>query len=150
MGRPRKDFDVTDVANGKDLSTGELGNPGPIEKVSETDFVAAAELEKFMHEPVRILIHESADEDAVEVVVPQVNSMNQPIIRGQEIIVKRKYVEVLARCRITKYKQQMGTDNRHVEGINIGDRTALTYPFTVIEDRNPDGRPWLKAILAQP
>jgi hypothetical protein len=30
------------------------------------------------------------------------------------------------------------------------DTTALKYPFTVLEDKNPIGREWLENILRQP
>jgi hypothetical protein len=32
---------------------------------------------------------------------------------------------------------------------NMVPRHALRYPFTVIEDRNPKGGPWLRNILAE-
>ena len=63
--------------------------------------------------------------------------------------VKRKYVEALARGRTTKYEQKT-MDPSRPENIQMAEKTALTYPFSVLHDPNPKGRAWLKAILAQP
>jgi hypothetical protein len=74
--------------------------------------------------------------------------LNQPIIRGRQQKVKRKYVEALARCRVTKYEQQV-MDPMRPENIQMVERTALSYPFAVIEDPHPNGRAWLESILDQ-
>jgi hypothetical protein len=127
----------------------EIGNPGPIEKVAESDFVKAAEMESFMHEELTIMVHPSQEDGALDFAPPQVNGLNQPILRGVNSKIKRKYVEALARCRTTKYVQRVIDTNRP-ENIQMVESCSLSYPFAVIEDRNPRGRAWLEAILSSP
>ena len=68
-------------------------------------------------------------------------------MRGQETVVKRKFVEALARCRTTKYQQRHNPIERDkIENVPI---TVQTYPFSVLEDRNPKGRAWLQGIVAE-
>lgn len=128
---------------------GEIGDPGPIEKVSESNFVAEAELEQFMNEVLTVVVADSTEDGALDIICPSVNGVNQPIIRGHEQKVRRKYVEALARSRITKYTQRV-IDPTRPDNIQMQERTSLTYPFTVVHDPNPKGRAWLKGILAQP
>ena len=107
----------------------------------------AIELEAFMNEPVKIMVMESGEEGALPVVTPCVNGVNQPIVRGKETVVKRKFVEALARCRTTKYQQRVDPIERDkIENVPI---TVQTYPFAVLEDHNPKGPAWLKGITAE-
>ena len=148
----KKETDVHDGALGKGnaFELSEIGDPGPIEKVSETDFVDVAKLEEFMNQLCTIVMAPSTEDAALEIETPQVNGINQPIIRGVPVKVKRKYVEALARNRLTRYEQQT-PDPTRPESIQMIERTAIKCPFTVIEDPAGDvGREWLKAIIAQP
>lgn len=151
MGRPPKQTDAHDgeLGKGRELDLDEIGDPGPIEKASDTNFVEEAELEAFMNEKVTIVVSTSSEDGALDVIIPTVNGINQPIIRGKEIRVKRKYVEALARGRTTRYEQRV-MDPSRPENIQMIERTSLTYPFSVTHDPNPKGRAWLQAILQQP
>lgn len=150
MGRPPKELNVGTDGERTDrtLKLDEVGNPGPIEKVSETEFAETAELEAFMNEMVLIIVHPTTEDGANEIITPNVNGVNQGIIRGKPIRVKRKYVEALARGRTTAYKQSE-PDPRDPSNIKMEERTACTYPFSVLEDSEM-GKAWLKAIEAQP
>lgn len=145
----RKSIDATndDLPKGKEIDLGEIGTSTGIDPVSENDFANAANLAAFMAEPVKILVHESQIDGDLDIICVTVNQLNQPIMRGVETVVKRKYVEALARSRTTKWGQKMDPFER--ERIKMVEKTALSYPFSVIEDRNPNGRPWLKSILAE-
>ncbi|MCK4789179.1 MAG: hypothetical protein KAV87_35885, partial [Desulfobacteraceae bacterium] len=131
MGGPGsgKKIDAHDDALAK-ARVGTLDEIGkePVEKVAETDFEEAASLEAFMNERVTIEVHPSAEDGSIEVVVPSVNGVNQPIIRGNAQSVKRKFVEALARSRLTKYIQKV-MDPSRPENIQMEERTVLTYPF---------------------
>ena len=129
----------------KDMS--EIGETAPIERVAENDFVEAAELEAFMNEILTIQVHPTQEEGSLDVITPNVNGVNQPIIRGVESKVKRKYVEDLARTRTTVQDQQEQTPG-NTANILIP-RTSLTYPFAVLHDPSPVGREWLQSILAE-
>ena len=131
------------------IGQSEIGDPGPIEKVTENDFVKAAKLEAFMNDVLTVLVHESQEEGALEYVVPQVNGVNQPIRRGVNSKVKRKYIEALARCRTTRYVQKV-QDASKPENIQMVERTTMTYPFAILDDPSPIGRKWLESIKAQP
>lgn len=113
------------------------------------DFGKLAADEVFMNEPVTVVVHATTDENQQNHVVVNCNGINQPIIRGVPTIVKRKYVEILAHMKETKYTQ-------HTPNPSAPDRTemiprhALAYPFDLLEDHNPKGRAWLSQVLAAP
>ena len=149
VGRP-KTVDAHDDALAKDrLGTLDEIGKDPIEKVAESDFVKVAELESFMNEKLLIEVHPTTEDGSLEVICPNVNGVNQPIIRGKSQLVKRKFVEDLARTRTTKYVQKV-MDPSRPENIQMEERTVLSYPFAVMKDTNPLGYDWLKNILAQP
>lgn len=69
--------------------------------------------------------------------------------RGVEITVKRMYVERLARARPSSY-DSVERQNAQGEKEVVYPRTsALKYPFSVIEDKNPKGARWLSALLSE-
>jgi len=138
------------LPKGKALNLGEIGEAEPIEVVSEKHFVQAAALEKFMNDIITIVVHQSSEDGALDFAPVQVNGLNQPMLRGAESKVKRKYVEALARTRTTKYVQQV-IDPTRPENIQMISRTVLSYPFAVIHDPAGDsGRRWLEAIVNAP
>jgi hypothetical protein len=103
--------------------------------------------EAFMEELVTILIQRSAKEYEPKVVVVDVNGINQPIVRGVPTKIKRKYLEVLARCYDSTYRQE----NRTNDPTKISEviTKVFAYPFTVIYDPNPDGQQWLESIVGE-
>lgn len=139
-----------DVGGERTGRTGTLGEIGkePIEPVSEHDFVKAAELEEFMNQEILIRVHEDNSPNALPVVTPSVNGVNQPIIRGKQQWVRRKYVEAMARGTHTRYEQR-AMDPGRPENIQMIERTAITYPFTVYEDPHPNGAAWLESIMSE-
>jgi hypothetical protein len=142
-----KEFEATSVAQGKTLTLAEVGKAQSIEMVTEREF--AAEQELFMNELVTINVYTDATQGALEVITLTVNGINQPVIRGLDQTVKRKYVECLARSRVTSYKQITRNANEP-DKIEMLPMSGLTYPFSLREDRNPKGPAWLQAILQQP
>ena len=120
-----------------------------IETVAESrDFSKLAADEAFMNELVTVMVHSTTDENQPNHVVVNCNGMNQPLIRGVPTTVKRKYVEILARMKETKYTQV----TRNASAPDQIDRVArhgLSYPFDLVEDKNPRGRAWLQNVLAE-
>lgn len=115
--------------------------------LKEVELKKAAELEAFMNEPVTIEVSQSTDPNATPAVEVAVNGRRIFLPRGV-CTVKRMYVERLARAKRTGYSQNL--DPRLGEGVNTLLRnTALDYPFTLVEDKNPLGREWLSRILAE-
>ena len=106
-----------------------------------------AEMEAFMNEPVMVTVMSSGRDNDTPYVMVGVNGVTQMFKRDVPIVVKRKYVERLARAKETGYDQTV--DERIGERMNsLQSRNSLRYPFTVNRDDNPRGSAWLRAILA--
>lgn len=147
--RTKKETDVVteNIAQGKPVPVNKAGDPGAIEKISEFD-AGQIELEAFMNEKVMILVHPTEDPNKNLVVVPNVGGVNQPIVRGEKVLIRRKYVEALARARNTRYVQNV-PDPTRPDKKQMVPISAVADPFTVLEDKNPNGAAWLDSILKQ-
>ena len=129
----------------------EITDDAPVvETVAESrDFSKLAADEAFMNELVTVMIHSTTDENQAPHVIVNCNGTNQPIIRGVPTKVKRKYVEILARMKETKYTQV--TPNPAAPDVSeLRARHGLAYPFDLVDDGNPRGRAWLQNVLAEP
>ena len=126
----------------KKLSEIDTGGVG----IEPVDNMNSIELEQFMNEEVLIYLHQGRDMNDLDVVVANVNGINQPLIRGQEALIKRKYVESLARCHTIKYEQQVQNPMKP-ENIQMLERKIASYPFDVRRD-TAKGKEWLKSIYA--
>ncbi len=126
----------------------ELGTPdaADVEIVTNAGLTNAADLEAFMHEPVEIFVHKGRLDSDNEVALPNVNGINQPIVRGVWSPVKRKYVEALARAHTIRYVQQVRDPSRP-EAIQMVAKAIPDYPFDVRDDSRR-GKKWLDAIYA--
>jgi hypothetical protein len=106
-----------------------------------------AELDAFMNEPVMVTVLSGGKENEAPYVQVAVNGVTQMFRRDVPIVVKRKYVERLARAKETGYDQEL--DDRLGERMNMLQQTkSLRYPFSVNRDDNPRGSAWLRAVLA--
>lgn len=135
-----RDMPSTGDAKVDDLSVIEMAD-GPT--ISKKDMELA-----FLEEPVEIFVHESTDPNAEPIVQTGCNGRTQLFVRGLNQIVKRKFVGVLAEAKKTSYTQQRYKDANGNDGIRNVPRTALLYPFSVVNDSNRAGADWLKKILA--
>lgn len=108
----------------------------------------AAEL-AFMEEKVEVMVHDSTDENAENPIQVSCNGVNQFFFRNQPQIVKRKFVEILARAKTTSISTKEVRDMNGDLTTRIGKTSALRYPFSVIRDENPRGATWLRSVLAQ-
>ena len=150
MPRPKQTYEANSdsLSPGRSFALSEIGDPGPIEIVSERDFVNEAALEDFMNELIEIRLNDAAAEGDLQVETPSLNGVNMPLIRGQWIKVKRKYVEVLCQARTVTFIQEARNPVDPAD-IAMVERSRLSYPFEVRHDPNPKGRAWLEAQLAQ-
>ena len=149
--KSKKFSKATDVS-GEDIPTDaftlkEVGKPKEIMVEHELK-QDALEREAFMNEVVSVMVHDSEQEGANQVEVFSVNGVNQPIIREHPQNIKRKYLEVMARCRVSGYKQTT-VDPARPDSIQIKEHTVLKYPVSVIHDQNPKGPAWLRNIMTQ-
>lgn len=147
-----------------DATQQQVGQPGVVEMPSNAEprldkpdiqvvdglhFADKAEELIFMEEPVVIVIHTTSDKFA-ENPVPLGNGGRRMFVpRGTNVVIARKYVEVLARAKVDQFGDQEYIDNdgirhhRYPKGVN------LQYPFSVVEDKNPKGKAWLQKVLAE-
>jgi hypothetical protein len=109
--------------------------------------MADVDLEAFMNEPVMVTVLSGGRDNEMQFVQVAVNGITQMFERDRPIVVKRKYVERLARAKETGYRQTL--DNQLVELMNrMTNHHSLRYPFQVNRDDNPRGSAWLRSILA--
>ena len=137
--------ETRDLGKDKATSIGEIGSGGGIERVSETNFMKGLSEEKFMNQILTIRVAANREKGSLLYVNPGVNGVHQPIIRGVESRVKRKYVEVLARATYTTYDQVKNPMNP--ADIKMVPNKVLNDPFEVLHDPSKNGREWLNSIL---
>jgi len=103
----------------------------------------------FMEEMVEVHIHDNNDPTSEQVFEIFNNGQREVFRRGERKAVKRKFVNELATRKITTYTQErkQGPDGV-MHDVQVP-RTALRYPFSVINDPHPRGADWLRATLAQ-
>jgi hypothetical protein len=133
---------------GAPLDGGELGTSRPVEKVSENDFIKTAELEAFMNQKVLVNVQRSSNKEDNPVVVPSVNGINQPIIRGIDTWVRRCFVEAMARNRSTRYEQHVPNESKPDKFVMLHS-TSIKDVFIVKKDPHKYGFEWLESILRE-
>lgn len=126
---------------GLELTTDTLHNDAALRKVLED--------EKFMNEVLHVYVHSASDENAPNHFILNVNGTNQPVFCGQVTPMRRKYVEVLARLKETKFTQPPQNLANPEASNTLIPRTIQYHPFDVRRDPNPLGRAWLNQILAE-
>lgn len=142
----QKTLEELSQLNGAEVAVPVIVDDQTIEPVVNME-IADPSSEAFMNEIVEVVIHTTADEEEEPHIVLNVNGINQPFFREVPVRCRRMFVEVLARCKQTKYKQV--TDPNDMTRQELQPRTANVYPFTVLQDPNPKGRAWLRAVLAE-
>jgi hypothetical protein len=139
---PMRTLEIPVDGNLDDLSRSDLD-------IAKADPLAfedhAAEL-AFMAEPVKILLAETNDPNEQNVVFVSVNGRGVYLQRGIPQIVRRYYVERLYRARPQKIDTSIGR-NQNGDPVNrITKKSALQYPFEILQDNNPRGRPWAEKM----
>jgi hypothetical protein len=108
----------------------------------------AAEL-AFLEEMVMIRIHETGDPAAEPVVQLGVNGRQVFIRRGEDVFIRRKYVEQLLRAKPENVATNIRRDADGEVRNMITKTRALKYPFSIVRDDNPLGRAWERKIRAE-
>ena len=141
-----KSIEQDDLQGATTRTLDELTTPGmPLEQVGAMG-MDAIELEAFMHEKVEIFVHPTKEKGSLDVITPSCNGINQPIVRGVASIVKRKYVEALARCHSIQYEQKT-PDPSKPDAIQMVETKSPDYPFDLLRDSDK-GRDWFKRLAA--
>jgi hypothetical protein len=112
------------------------------------DFKQIVQDEAFANETLMVYFHPTSDEREVNSFVLNVGGINAPVIKGHIIPMKRKFVEVAARMKQTKYVQR-DLDPNDRSKTALVPTTTLVHPFDVRQDKNPKGAAWLAAVLAE-
>lgn len=131
-----------------DGSSVELIGDQSIETPATTEFGREMQEEAFMNEMVEVVLADTTDENAPPHIMLSCNGVTQPLMRGVPTKIRRKFVEILARCKESKYSQRVANP-MEPDRIEMVQRTANAYPFEVVEDKNPKGRAWLRAVMAE-
>ena len=153
----RNALDTNDHQQGQNQSH-DMPSDRPIER---SDFVDQFEVidtpvpkdtlaaHAFFEELVEIEIPSTGAVEEEAVIQLSCNNVNQFILRDVPTMVRRKYVEILARAKtenITTPEYQDANGNR---ATRVKKAQGLRYPFRIISDSNPLGASWLKNVLAQ-
>lgn len=131
-----------DIAGGSAKTLAEFGVGVEVEPVTN---MSGVELEAFMSEPVTIYVHKTKEKGALDVITPSVNGINQPIVRGVNTVVKRKYVEALIHSHSVDYEQQI--NQMSPDQFKMVSKPTPSYPFDVIEDTRK-GKAWKQRMEA--
>lgn len=120
---------------------------GVIETDSTHMGMDAAAEEAFMHEKVLIRIEPQSHEGAYKHVPLGVRGDYRIVPVGKPIWIERKFVEVLERARMREGKPTEIDHNSQVNELaKIEYVTKHSFPYTVMEDRNPKGHSWLQKM----
>ena len=119
-----------------------------IHEESESFLTDGVALEKFMNEPVKILVFDGGREGDLDYATPGVNGNHIVIKRGVPVTVRRSVVEVLARAKTTTFGQHEFNPHSN-KSLWLIPKTSHSLPFQILEDRNPMGPAWLKSIRDQ-
>jgi hypothetical protein len=129
------------------------------ENMKDLDFDALA----FSEDPIKILIHRSIDPKfspnctdyiavngkAAEMLFKNGWVPMGYLPRGFPFYTKRKYVEVLAKSKMTQWSTRV-EEPVNQDPVNHTDPvTSATMAFSVLEDKNPKGAEWLTLLLRQ-
>lgn len=119
-----------------------------IQIVDGPNAMAWAEEMAFMEEKVIVNVHTTPDPNAENPVPVFVNGRSQYLFRGVPTIVRRCFVERLARAKLTGYRQDLSEVEPNKYN-RLYMETGLLYPFSVVRDDNPKGSAWLTKVLQE-
>lgn len=108
-----------------------------------------AEILAFMDEVVMVEVAAPNDKFEPQFVQLWNDGRIQVIPCGIPTPVKRKYIEVLSRMKKNTYRNEEYRDPDGNESVRWPKTTHLRHPFQVVEDKNPNGKPWLRKILME-
>ena len=123
---------------------------------------------KFAEDPIKILIHRSVDPKFSPNCTDYIACNGKPaemlfkngwvamgyLPRGVPFYTKRKYVEIIAKTKMTNWstrvEEKAHASEREDPFINYTDpATSHILPFSLLEDKNPKGAEWLTLLLRQ-
>lgn len=154
-GVPNKVLETAEMTVGQDKPRA-LTTEGPaklegrsVEPVDRPMDKEWLDMVAFSREKVTIVINADTNPNAEDPVGVGNNGDWLWLKREQSHTIERRFVESLARAKVTSYTQreEIGPNGVRLY-INVP-HTACRYPFRVENDPHPRGRDWLKAVLAE-
>ena len=150
-GGKGKALDTNDEYMGVE-SVIEVGDIGRGEDEGIQTFVggmATADIENFMEDELLVMLTSTGADGEAPFVHVGVNGVTKILPREQQIMLKRKFVEVLARAKKTDFVQDL--DFHLGDAMNrLRQAHAFKYPFQVVHDpAGVKGAEWLRTVLAQ-
>lgn len=140
--------ELTGLIDFSALSTGGLSIT-PI-AVEEREFGTGAEAqakyEAFMGEPVVIKIHSTSDKNEPLVADLALNGVRCVVPREKPVRLPRAFVEILARSQVRNYSQERVANPDATEGMVTKRHVGSSFPFMVLQDKNPKGQAWLRRV----
>lgn len=126
-----------------------------IQTIAESDMAKLAADDSFMNEPIQVRIAPSInpnDSPYAAITVSTIGGQTERVVIGRGVVThcKRMHIEVLARLKQVSYHQRPSPSIDLELGNRLFANTGLVYPFEIISDANPRGKPWLENILAEP
>lgn len=116
-----------------------------VDKPIETDY--QKEL-AFFNDDVEIVVHESTDPNAENPINVGNGGMFVQFFRGEPKKVKRKFVDSLI-VKISGVQTPEYINNAGERAFRIVQRSAMKFPFSIINDPSPKGREWLSRRMAE-
>jgi len=115
--------------------------------ITEREFKDTVAYEKFMNDPLVVLIHEDKDKNAPPMVPCGINGDRRWLPRGIKIRLQRKFIEVLAQSQETHFETVTNPNPNDDNERITKTRTAQSYGFSVIKDPDPRGAHWLRRVM---
>lgn len=101
----------------------------------------------FNEEIIDIMVSETTDENAEQIIYTACNGVVQYFQRGVAQSVKRKFVAILASCKEHNLTTPQFTARDGSRATSIKRTSSIKYPFMVLRDDNPRGAAWLKSLI---
>lgn len=125
-----------------------------VQPVTEREFDTStaeglAAYEKFMREPVVVVLYGSSNPNDPLVADIRLNGALCPLPRDVPVRIPRAFVEVLAQSQVRTYSQEDVDNPKATEGKRTKRHTGLQFPFRVEHEPNPRGRAWLQRVMHQ-
>ena len=121
----------------------------PVERPMESLDSEKIQMMAFMNDDVEVHIHSTTNKEDEKIFELFVNGQREVFRRNERKVVKRKFVDLLARLKPTTFTHHELTRPDGVRDVQYNMHTGLRYPFSVVRDPHPRGADWLRSVLAE-
>ena len=112
--------------------------------------MSTADIENFMEDELLVMLTSTGADGEAPFVHVGVNGVTKLLPREQPIMLKRKFVEVLARAQPMNVSTDSGeSPGDQITFNNVNRSLSSLCSFSVLEDKNPRGREWLTRVMRE-